>query len=354
MGLIDEIREQPDVVARLFGPGRDDIDAIGRALAGHQFENIVIAARGSSDHAAIYAQYLFGVRHRIPVALATPSIVTRYGVEPRFGRALVVGISQSGESPDVVGVVEAARRQGAPTVAVTNAPGSPLAAAAEHVVDLEAGPERAVAATKTYTASLAALARLSAAWRSATPGGVGAADDEEDRVAFAAVPGAIADALADEPDIADVATSLGDLSTCTVLGRGFEYATAREWALKLKELAHVLADPYSAADFQHGPIALVEPDSTVLVVATSGVASDDLPDLARRLSSYGAALVVLSDRPEIRRLGRLGIAVPSGVPEWLMPIVSIVPAQLLTRHLALRRGLDPDAPRHLTKVTATR
>ncbi len=187
MGLIDEIREQPDVVARLVGPGRADIDEVGRSLRRRRIEAIVIAARGSSDHAAIYAQYLFGVRQRLPVALAAPSIVTRYGVEPRFAHALVVGISQSGASPDVVGVVDAARRQGAPTIAITNAPDSALAAAAAHVIDLETGPERAIAATKTYTASLAALARLSIAWG----GHDASAEADADVAALAAIPAAI-------------------------------------------------------------------------------------------------------------------------------------------------------------------
>ena len=350
MGLIDEIREQPDVVARLVGPGRADIDEVGRSLRRRRIEAIVIAARGSSDHAAIYAQYLFGVRQRLPVALAAPSIVTRYGVEPRFAHALVVGISQSGASPDVVGVVDAARRQGSPTIAITNAPDSALAAAAAHVIDLETGPERAIAATKTYTASLAALARLSIAWG----GHDASAEADADVAALAAIPAAIGETLGADDAMAEVAAAIGPVATCTVLGRGFEYATAREWALKLKELAYVLADPYSAADFQHGPIALVDRDSTVLVVAPSGLASADLSDLLPRLTGYGAKLVVLSDRPELRNLGRLGVPLPAAVPEWLMPLVSIVPAQLLARQLALVRQLDPDAPRHLTKVTATR
>ena len=162
MGLRDEIREQPDVVARLVARSAE-IEAVARAVRVHHVEHVVIAARGTSDHAAIYAQYLFGIRLRLPVALAAPSIVSLYHVEPVFARSLVIGISQSGASPDVVGVVDAARRQGQPTIAITNEPGSSLAQAAEHVIDLGAGPERAVAATKTYTAELAAIALLAAA-----------------------------------------------------------------------------------------------------------------------------------------------------------------------------------------------
>ena len=160
MSLRDEIGEQPAVAARLLGDGAAEIARIRDAIAAFEPSFVVIAARGSSDHAAIYAQYLFGVTWRLPVALAAPSLISLYGAEPRVGRALVVGISQSGVSPDVVGVVESARRQGALTVALTNDLASPLAAAAQHVIDLRAGVEHSVAATKTYTAELLALAML--------------------------------------------------------------------------------------------------------------------------------------------------------------------------------------------------
>lgn len=344
MGLRDEIFEQPAVVGRLIRDAQGDIDAIGRALQGRDVENVVIAARGTSDHAAIYAQYVFGVRHRLPVALAAPSILSLYGVEARFGRSLVIGISQSGASPDVVGIVAAARRQGAPTIAITNRPAAALADAAEFVIDLRAGEERAVAATKTYTAELTAIALLSNAL---------AAEDGA-AAAFDALEPAIIAALGEEQTASAAAGALHGLQSCIVLGRGFEYATAREWALKIKELAYVLADPYSAADFQHGPIALVGPHSAVLVIAPSGRGAADIETLAPRLADYGAELLVISDRPEARTLGRHALTLPTGLPEWLMPIVSIVPAQLFALHLARARGIDPETPRHLTKVTATR
>lgn len=341
MGVRDEILQQPDVVARILE--RDTVfERLGRVIRDAPPEHVVIAARGTSDHAAIYAQYLFGVRLRIPVALAAPSIVTLYGVEPRFARSLVIGISQSGASPDVMGVVDAARRQGVPTIAITNEPGSPLAGAAQHVIELEAGPERAVAATKTYTAELVSIARLVAA----------IAGDRDP--ALRTLPEALANALDSEPDARDAAHGHADMRTCSVLGRGFEYATTREWALKLKELARVVADPYSAADFRHGPLALVEPGFTVLTVATSGAVADDLVALLHQMrDELGADLIVLSDRADIRELGRFGIGLPGSLPDHLAPVVSIVPAQLFAYHLTLARGLDPDAPRHISKVTRT-
>jgi glucosamine--fructose-6-phosphate aminotransferase (isomerizing) len=342
--LRDEIHEQPEVAERLLREGRPAIERIAAAIRERDVEHVVIAARGTSDHAAIYAQYLFGVMHRLPVALAAPSIVSLYGVEPRFDHALVIGISQSGASPDVVGVVDAARRQGAPTIALTNEPGSPLAAAAEHVIDLAAGPERAVAATKTYTAELFAIALLSAAYGGSDAGGRGTAD----------VPDAIRAALATEPDAAAAAADLAAMRACAVIGRGYDYATAREWALKLKELAHVVADPYSAADFRHGPVALVEPGFPILAIAPSGPAVEDLSALLRRLGGeHDADILVLSDRADVRALGRRSIALPDTLPDHLVPIVSIVPAQLFALHLTLARGLDTETPRHIAKVTRT-
>jgi glucosamine--fructose-6-phosphate aminotransferase (isomerizing) len=345
MTLADEIREQPAVLARLL----EHAPAIGRiaaAIAARDVEHVVIAARGTSDHAAIYAQYLFGIRLGLPVGLTTPSVLSLYGAEPRFGRALVIGISQSGESPDIIGVVGAARRQGAPTLAITNEPASPLAAAAEHVLDLGAGPERAVAATKTYTAELFGLAILAAAIR--RPGDPLAADAD-----LALVPAAVDGALATAPSVAAVAAELADRDACVVVGRGYEYATAREWALKLKELAHVHADPYSAADFRHGPIALVDAGFPVLAVAPSGHAAGDVDALLHRLrDDLHAGIVVLSDRDEALAVGRWGIRLPA-VPEHLMPIASIVPAQLYAMHATVARGHDPDHPRTIAKVTLT-
>jgi glutamine---fructose-6-phosphate transaminase (isomerizing) len=353
MSLAGEIAEQPAVAERMLGQGRAAIEAIadrvGPLLRERSVDNVVVAARGSSDHAAIYAQYLFGVRLRLPVALATPSLVSIYGVEPRFDRSLVIGISQSGRSPDIVGVVAAARSQGAPTIAVTNDPGSDLAAAADHAIDLAAGPELAVAATKTYTAELLAIALLVTALDSAA----GAADTGP---ALAGIPGAIAAALGSESQAEAVAAYLAAAGRdrLIVVGRGYEYATARELALKLKELARIAADPYSAADFLHGPLALAEPGHPILAIAPSGAAAADVDALLERLGELGVERIVLSDRDEAVALGPVGIRLPSGVPDWLMPIVAIVPGQLLARHLAIARGLDPEQPRWIGKVTLTR
>jgi glutamine---fructose-6-phosphate transaminase (isomerizing) len=345
--LRDEILEQPAAARRQLASSDDALDALAARLRADPVESVVIAARGTSDHAAIYAQYLLGVRNRLSVGLATPSVVSLYRAEPRVRRSLVIGISQSGASPDIVGVVAAAARQGAPTLAITNDPASPLATAADHVLDLAAGPELAIAATKTYTTSLLAIARLSLALD----------PDTADAAALDAVPDAMATALETERAVGDIARALaaepGSMDRCVIVGRGFEYATAREWALKLKELGRVFADPYSAADFLHGPIALVQPGIPAFVVAPTGRAADGLEDLLRDLRARGVEAVVLSDDAATRDLGRWSIALPAGIPEWLRPIASIVPAQLFAYHLTVARGLDPDEPRYISKVTRT-
>jgi glucosamine--fructose-6-phosphate aminotransferase (isomerizing) len=345
MMLRDEILEQPAVASRFLERAPEVVAPLVEALRARAIDQLTVAARGTSDHAAIYAQYVFGVRHDWSVGLGTPSVLSLYGARPRLDRSLVVGISQSGASPDVVAVLEEGRRQGAPTLAITNDPVSPLASAAEWTIDLGAGPERAIAATKTYTAELLAVAALSAAM----------SGDPADRDALQAIPASLGEVLALEPDVVRLAADTAAADRLLVLARGYEYATAREWALKLKELARTFADPYSAADFEHGPLALLEPGVPVLALVRRGPTRDSLVDLLRRLrDDLGADLAVASDDPDALTLARWPLRLPAGTPEWLGPIVSIGVGQLHALHLTRARGLDPEAPRHLRKVTRTR
>jgi glutamine---fructose-6-phosphate transaminase (isomerizing) len=342
MTLRSELGESVAIVERLLDDAAPQVQRLARAIRERDPDLVLIAARGTSDHAAIYGQYVLGARNGLAVALAAPSLVSLYGSGPRLRDAVVLGISQSGRSPDIVAVLDDARRQGALTAAITNDATSELAAAAEHVIELQAGPELAVAATKTYLAEIALLALLSSAL----------SDDDPSAAELRALPAALRDALAAEDRVARLAEARATDDLCAVLGRGFHYATAREWALKLKELAYVLADPYSAADFQHGPIALVQEGFPVLAVATAGPALDGMAALLGRLRDARASLLVLSDAADVAALGD-GVVLPA-VPEWLSPLVAIVPAQLFAYHLARARGLDPEAPRNLSKVTLTR
>jgi glucosamine--fructose-6-phosphate aminotransferase (isomerizing) len=342
--LSNEIHEQPEVLLRLLDSQAETATRIAAAIRARDVRYAVIAARGTSDNAARYAQYLFGALNRLPVALATPSLFSIYRAPPQLRDALLLGISQSGQSPDVVAVIEEGKRQRALTVAVTNVPDSPLAHAADHVLPLSAGKERAVAATKTYTAQLAALALLAAQL----------ADDGERLASLRSMPEAVKKTLALEESISLAAQRYAYATECVVLGRGFNYATAFEIALKLKELTYIVAEPYSSADFRHGPVAIVERGFPAVIVVPQGAVYPDVLALTRELATREAELIVISEQDEPLGLARTALRLPVTLPEWLSPLTCVVPGQLLALHVTLTKGYDPDHPRGLKKITETR
>ena len=338
----DEIGEQPDIAAKMLAGGRATIDSIGSRIREARPRGFLIAARGSSDHAALYAKYLFGRRNRALVSLAAPSLFTHYSSPPRLDGQCVIGISQSGSSPDVVAVIEEASRQGALTLALTNDAESKLAGAADLVLPLAAGPERSVPASKTYTASLLALALLSQA-----------IDPEPTfEAALARVPRAMAEALEREADLDRLVPALLG-PRAIVLGRGFNLATAEEVALKLTETSYVLARAWSVADFAHGPIAVVEEGFPILFVGGGGPVAGDLEDVARQLAGYGCRVVGIFDGDTGGLEKESAVAIDSGLPEDLTPLTLAVLGQLLAHRVAVSRGIDPDRPRALNKVTRT-
>ncbi len=342
--LQDEIRQQPQVLSTLLEREKENAWRIAAKLRAQGVKYLIVAARGTSDNAARYGQYLLGAYNRLPIGLATPSLFSIYAEPPQLDGALVVGISQSGQSSDIVAVLQEARRQGTPTLALVNDPDSPLAAQADDVLQLHAGEERAVAATKTYTAQLAALALLSCGL-----------DQDADRLAaLRHVPLAIESVLEHQELIARAVERYRYMETCVVLGRGYNYATAFEVALKLKELNYLFAESYSSADFMHGPIAVVGSGFPALVVAPSGKMFATMRDFSLELKSRGAELVIISDRQDLLAEAVTPLPLPEGVPEWLSPLVAIVPGQLFALHLTLTKGNDPDQPRGLQKVTITR
>lgn len=344
MRLESEIFEQPAVLARLLDGESERVQEIAAAVQSRKVCYVLIAARGTSDNAARYGQYLLGAYNRLPVGLATPSLFSVYKEPPRLEHGLVIGISQSGQSPDIVAVLAEARRQGGPTLAITNDPGSPLAGEAEFVIPLHAGEERAVAATKTYTAQLAALALLSCAL-----------DDNGSRLAaLRGVSSAVQQVLDGQEQIARAVERYRYMETCVVLGRGYNYATAFEIALKLKELNYLIAESYSSADFMHGPIAVVGSGFPAMVVAPSGKMFDTMRGFSLELKSRGAELLIISDRQDLLAEATTPLPLPDGVPEWLSPLVAVVPGQLFAMHLTLVKGHDPDQPLGLEKVTLTR
>lgn len=270
MGMLDEIYEQPQVLQGLIDSNFGRIRQAAGTIQNRQVDYVFLAARGTSDNAGVYAQYLLGSMVGLPVAFAAPSLFTMYDEPPRLRHALVLGISQSGQSPDIVQVLAEGRRQGALTLALTNDGGSPLAQTADLVLELSAGKEIAVAATKTYTAELMTLALLSAA----LSGEVQARIDE-----LMKIPPAVLSVFEHRVMLEQLAGHFKEMKNCVVLGRGYNYATALEWALKIKELAYTLAYPFSPADFQHGPIALLEPGFPVLAVAPGSATRADFINL---------------------------------------------------------------------------
>ena len=336
-----EVGEQPDAVAGLIANERGPATELAQRIARRDPRFVVIAARGSSDNAARYAQYLFGSLLRLPVALAAPSLFTLGGPPPRVEGALVIGISQSGQSPDVVAVLAQARSQGALTVAVTNDTASPLGQTADHLIALHAGEEQSIAATKTYTASLAALALVA----------VSAVTDQDKRQryldALAAAPSLLGEAIdLARSAAAPVAQRWPAHDRAAIIGRSYHFATAHEIALKLKEVTQIGAEPYSPANFRHGPIAIVDGDYPVLAVATAGAPDPTTNSVMERLRQARANIVTIG-APDA------DIPSPAALHPWLAPLTTIVGGQLLVLALAARLGMDVDAPRGLRKITRT-
>ena len=348
--MLEEIRQQPDVLQRMLENRPTALEALRKRFAREPPSLIVIAARGTSDHAAQFARYLFEVDLRIPTSLAAPSVQTLYGSMPLSKDILVVGISQSGESTDINEYVNAARKQGAFTVGVTNDGRSHLAQCAHETLLIEAGKERSVAATKTYSAELMMIYLLAQA--------LGATKTE---ASLRRIPELVAQLLREDHEAQRLADRFQDMEHAIVLGRGLNYCNAHELALKLMETSYVVATPYSGADFAHGPIAQVGKGFPVFVFLPPGPTHAQTSKMIERLRSVGADLIGIGRPTEVRALptahrltvrGRIP-KTPERPADWMTPIPFIVPAQLFAAFLADRKGLNPDKPRLLSKITQT-
>jgi glucosamine--fructose-6-phosphate aminotransferase (isomerizing) len=334
-GMAADIAEQPAVFARLLDEQAGAIAAVARQIAEKRPRHVVFTARGTSDHAALYAAYLTEIRLGIPAGLASPSAITVYGARPDLRDTLVVGVSQSGGSPDLSEVVRVAREQGAQTLAVTNAPDSPLAQAAQWHVDIAAGPERAVAATKTYTAQLLALLLLVESIKGETTG-------------LNDLPRLAEQTLADTSAV-EVAGRYRFADRVVTTGRGYAYPTAREAALKLMETSYLAALAFSGADLLHGPLAMADPDVPVLAVVGAGPGGRSMREVLARLRERKADVVIVGGEES-----DVEVRIPTPpVEEHLAPLLDIIPLQRLALALALARGENPDAPRGLNKITST-
>ncbi|MBX3038402.1 MAG: SIS domain-containing protein [Anaerolineales bacterium] len=345
MSLFSEISEQPERIKNLLSNQRKNIEGIANQIRKHEIEYVFLAARGTSDNAGRYANYLLGAMNGLPLALATPSLFTYYKQPPKLKNALVIGISQSGKSPDIVSVLEEGKKQNCLTLAITNEPNSPLGKISDFVLDIQAGKEKAVAATKTYTTQLMTIAMLSTAL----------SKNKTRWNELSKVAGWMKQVLKQNDFVKESAQRYRYIDQTIVLGRGFNYATAFEWALKLKELTYIIAEPYSSADFAHGPIAMVERGYPVLAVAPKGKVFGSMFEMLKRLrSDISAELVVISNDKKALSLAQVPLTIPNDVPEWLSPLVSILPAQLFAYHLTLAKGYNAEHPRSIRKVTETK
>ncbi|MEU6319557.1 SIS domain-containing protein [Streptomyces sp. NPDC047009] len=339
--MAGEMAEQPAVLRRILDAGAPRIQEVAREVAARKPRFVLLTARGTSDNAALYAKYLLEIRLGLPCGLTSMSTTTAYGARPDLTDVLVITVSRSGGSPDLVASTQAAREAGALTLAVTNNPDSPLAAVSEFHIDILAGPEKALPATKTYTASLLALYLFVEGLR----GGDGAPAK--------VLPDLAGRLLARQDEVRTLAARYRFAERMVITSRGYGYPTAKEAALKLMETSYIPALSYSGADLLHGPLAMVDNVSPVIAVVTDGKGGAALRPVLDRLRGRGADLVVIGPEDQVEQASAGFVLPTGGVPEELQPILEIIPLQLLAYEVTIARGQDPDAPRALAKVTQT-
>lgn len=340
--MLQEIAEQPAALEKTIGEERAKIDRIGAALQQREIDLIVLVARGSSDNAALFGRYLLEITTGFPVSLSAPSVHTIYESKLNLKRALVIGVSQSGEGEDINRVLENARSSGAFTIGMTNEPASSMVNLVDEILMMHGGRERSVAATKTFTGQMMLFYMLASAL--ATDGRA---------IDYDAIPSFAARALEQKPAIVELVQRYVFMENCVVVGRGLAYANAYEFALKLMETCYVVAERFSSADFLHGPVAMIERHFPVIIFAPAGKMLAGTKDLIARLQELRADTLAITGDIEAATMCTRAIIMPREIDEFLAPIPYIIPAQLFAALLAEAKGLDPDKPRSLSKVTRT-
>lgn len=338
--MLQEIAQQPEVLERTINAEREKVAKLGDFLRKKDITLIVLAARGSSDNAALFGRYLFEITTGIPVSLTAPSVFTLYNAKLKLNRALVIGVSQSGEGVDINLVLEKAKSAGAYTLGITNEAGSAMAKIADETLLIHAGREKSVAATKTYTGQMLHFYMLAAALG-------------DHRLDYHKIPDLAEQALKSNSAVERLVERYAFMENCVVVGRGMNYGNSYELALKLMETCYVVAERFSSADFFHGPLAIVERRFPIILFAPAGVTQQSNIDLLNRLHELHADCLSITNDDRITALSSISIAMPKEIDEFLSPIPFIIPAQLFAAHLSKAKGLDPDAPRSLSKVTKT-
>lgn len=340
----NEIWEQPLVLERCMNRNLSAIREIVEVISRHKIDQVVIAARGTSDHAAVYGKYIIELVTGIPVALAASSIFTMYKKNLNFKNCLVIGISQSGKAEDVLEVIRSANSSGAVTIGITNFEDSPIALESRYHLNCEAGIEKSVAATKTFTAQILLLLQLVAEWT----------NYENLKLEMAHIPEKIAQTLELSRTIEDKVSRYRFMNECFVLARGINYAVSLEAALKIQETTYVRAKAFATSDFQHGPIAMIDRDIPVIIFAPEGPSLKDVTEMIHKLKQSQIETIIVSNNRSVLDLGECALTIPDTSNDMISPFLNVVVAQIFACQLALTRGLNPDSPRGLNKVTITK
>lgn len=338
--MLQEIAEQPEVLRRTIAAEREKVTKLGDFIRQKDIDLIVLVARGSSDNAALFGRYLLEVTTGIPVSLSAPSVFTLYNAKLKLNRALVIGVSQSGEGDDINLVLERAKEAGAFTLGITNEADSTMAKMADETLLIHAGREKSVAATKTYTGQMLHFYMLASA--------IG-----NQRLDYNNIPDFADQALELKGDVKTLVERYAFMENCVVVGRGMNYGNSYELALKLMETCYVVAERFSSADFFHGPLAIVERRFPVILFGPIGSTQQSSVDLLNRLHELHADCLSITNDDTIAGLSSRSLLMPKEIDEFLSPIPFIIPAQLFAAYLSEAKGLDPDAPRSLAKVTKT-
>lgn len=338
--MLQEITEQPVVLERTIQAERAKIEKLGDFLKKREIDLIVLVARGSSDNASLFGRYLLEITTEIPVSLSAPSVFTLYNAKLNLQRALVIGVSQSGEGVDINQVLESAKKSGAFTIGITNEAESSMAKIADEILLIHAGREKSVAATKTYTGQMLHFYMLASVLA-------------KRKIEYEKIPHHAAQVLQLRSEVQELVERYVFMENCVVVGRGLNYGNSYELALKLMETCYVVAERFSSADFFHGPLAIIERRFPVILFAPKGVTVQSNIDLLKRLQELNADSLAITNDNEIGNLSSRRLKMPEEIDEFLSPIPFIIPAQLFAALLAKEKGLDADAPRSLSKVTKT-
>ncbi len=339
-----EIMEQPEVLKRTVETNKSVIDKLIGELETRDISTVIIAARGTSDHAAVYAKYAIETLVGIPVSLAAPSVLTMYNKKIDMKNCFVIGISQSGKAADAIEVVRSAAEQGALTMSVTNFVDSPLAEISKYHLFCDTGLETSVAATKTFTSTVYLLINFIAKW----------AKNEELQKELKQTPEIMNSVFGQADTIKETVQKYRFMKECFVLARGINYSIALEAALKIQETTYVRAKAFATSDFHHGPFAMVERDMPVIVYAPEGPSSKDILEMIHKLKDSQADILIVSNNKSLLEMGDSGIEIPAGISDYVSPLINVVVAQMFACNLSLLKGLNPDSPRGLNKVTITR